>query len=58
MVCSDGLNGEITDPQIRDIMVNNGHDMESMAKELIDAACDNGGKDNVTAICAHVEELI
>jgi len=57
MVCSDGLNGEITDPQIRDIMINNGDDMEGMAKELIVVACENGGKDNVTAICVRIDAI-
>ena len=57
MVCSDGLNGEITDPQIRDIMLNNGDDVESMAKQLIVVACENGGKDNVTAICVRVDAV-
>lgn len=54
MICSDGLNGELEDPGIREIMVKHGTDVESMAKELIQAACDNGGKDNVTAICVHM----
>ena len=57
MVCSDGLNGEITDPDIRDIMMNHGTDVEGMAKDLIVTACENGGKDNVTTICVHVEEI-
>jgi len=57
MVCSDGLNGEITDPQIRDIMIAHVDDMEQMAKSLIVTACENGGKDNVTAICVRVDDL-
>mgnify|MGYP002632210355 CR=1 FL=1 len=54
MFCSDGLNGEMENPEIRDIMVKHGTNVETMAKDLIRIACDNGGKDNVTAICVHM----
>lgn len=57
MVCSDGLSGEVTDPQIQEIMRRHGSDVKSMAKELIKVACENGGKDNVTTICVYIDEV-
>jgi PPM family protein phosphatase len=57
MLCSDGLSGEITDPQIRDIMARHGDDVRTMGADLIQIACENGGKDNVTAICVRVDEV-
>lgn len=57
LLCSDGLSGEVADPQIRDIMVRNGTDLRAMGAELIRTACDNGGKDNVTSVVVRVEAL-
>lgn len=57
MLCSDGLSGEVADPQIRDIMVRHKGEVRGMGAELIRTACDNGGKDNVTTICIRVDEV-
>ena len=57
MLCSDGLSGEVTDPQIRDIMMRHNGDVRGMGAELIRTACDNGGKDNVTTICVRIDEV-
>ena len=57
MLCSDGLNGELTNPQIRDIMAKHNGDVTGMAQQLIKDACDAGGKDNVTALCVRVDAL-
>lgn len=57
MLCSDGLSGEVSDPQIRDIMVKHRGDVRGMGAELIRTACDNGGKDNVSTICIRVDEI-
>lgn len=57
ILCSDGLSGEVTDAQIRDIMVQENHDLVAMVARLIQTACDNGGKDNVTCIAARVDEV-
>jgi protein phosphatase len=57
MLCSDGLSGEVTDPQIRDIMMAANGDLKAMTQELIKVACDNGGKDNITAITVCIEEI-
>ncbi len=57
MLCSDGLSGEIEDDGILKIMVDAGADLEAMVNRLIDQACENGGKDNVTVIVARIDAL-
>ena len=56
ILCSDGLSGEVTDAQIRDIMAEE-KDLVAMVARLIRTACENGGKDNVTCIAARVDEV-
>jgi serine/threonine protein phosphatase PrpC len=50
LLCSDGLSGEVTDPNILEIVKAHSADLDAAVQALIKAACDNGGKDNVTAI--------
>jgi len=50
LLCSDGLSGMITDPQIFDIVEKAGDDMELASAELIKAANDHGGEDNITVV--------
>lgn len=47
LLCSDGLNGEINDEKIKNIF-NSSNDINSVGTELIKAALNAGGKDNVT----------
>ncbi|TDP73842.1 protein phosphatase [Bradymonas sediminis] len=54
MLCSDGLNGMITDDVIRQIMVDNYDDLEQCCTELIDAANANGGTDNITVAVVQI----
>ena len=49
LICSDGLTDMLTNFDISNIMLNAG-DPESCVRELIRAALDHGGKDNITAI--------
>ncbi len=51
VLCSDGLSGEVTDPQILELVDRHRDDLDKAVEALIKAACDNGGKDNVTVIC-------
>jgi protein phosphatase len=55
LVCSDGLNGELDDEQIADILQAQ-RDPQAAVDELIQAALRSGGRDNVTAIVvdAHI----
>jgi protein phosphatase len=49
ILCSDGLSDEVDDAQISEIMSLAGN-VEDAADNLVTAAIDNGGKDNVTVI--------
>ena len=48
VLCSDGLNGMISDAEIAEVVAAAGEDMEKAAKGLIDAANKKGGEDNIT----------
>lgn len=52
LLCSDGLSGEVPDEQMRDILREDGDDLNKAVHDLIMRACDNGGKDNVTCVLA------
>jgi len=49
VLCSDGLSGMVTDPQINDI-VTRSKSLERAVAELVDAANRAGGTDNVTVL--------
>ncbi len=49
LLCSDGLSGMIEETQMEQIMIDN-HDLEECAEELIKAANDAGGNDNISLI--------
>jgi PPM family protein phosphatase len=54
LLCTDGLTGMVTDPEI--IAVLQEHvDPEPAAQALIEKALDHGGRDNVTALIARYE---
>lgn len=50
LLCSDGLNTMISDDDILDIVSRNGKDLDKACEELISAANQNGGEDNITAV--------
>jgi protein phosphatase len=60
MLCSDGLSGMCTDPEMNDMInafVNDpakANDVEGMCDVLIARANENGGNDNVTCTCIKV----
>lgn len=49
LVCSDGLSGELSAAQLRDILSDE-HDPQDAATRLIHEALLRGGRDNITAI--------
>ena len=53
MLCSDGLYGEIKDPEIVEIL-NSGKSMNDVCTELVDEAIRAGGRDNITVICLKI----
>ena len=58
LLCSDGLCGVISDEAIQDILST--HASSNLSKaclDLVDAANDKGGKDNITAVIMRVDGL-
>lgn len=49
LLCSDGVTDMLTNFEIADILLTQ-QDPEACVQELIRAACEKGGKDNITAI--------
>lgn len=57
LLCSDGLSGEVEDPDMLQIVQKHGDDLNESVHELIDKANKHGGKDNITAILVQVTSL-
>src|SRR3954447_4580901 len=55
LICSDGLTGMISEDAIAEIL-SAGGSLDAAAKQLIDAANENGGRDNITAILFRLED--
>ncbi len=55
LLCSDGLVDEVDDEHIKKIL-NQHEDAQTAAEALVQAANDNGGRDNITVIVADVYE--
>lgn len=55
LLCSDGLSGPVTDEAIAKILSQD--DLDRIPDDLIDAANDAGGPDNVTAVVIGFESL-
>jgi protein phosphatase len=53
ILCSDGLWGEVTEPEIKDVL-QDAPSPVAAAKQLIDIANASGGPDNITAIIIQV----
>ena len=56
LVCSDGLSNELTDAQMRDVLVEMGTPQAACAR-LIALANEHGGNDNITVIVADVDAI-
>lgn len=55
LLCSDGLSGMVRDSSMQKILAS--HDaLPDAAKALVEAANDNGGRDNITAVLFRVED--
>jgi|SRR5579871_620169 len=50
LLCSDGLTDQLTAGQVREIIERYDGDAEKVARELVQAANEAGGKDNTTAL--------
>ena len=56
VLCSDGLNGMVSDDRILEIVRNAGSDVETAAKALVAQANHNGGEDNTTVVVVRITE--
>jgi protein phosphatase len=56
LLCSDGLSGMVGDGQLEEILTANGTKPEQAVDELIRAANEAGGQDNITAVVVRVED--
>ncbi len=50
LLCSDGLSGEITDPEMLEVFLDNSHDLQAACHALIEKGNQNGGHDNITVV--------
>ena len=57
LVCSDGLSRMVSDKRIGEIIREGGDDVKATARNLIDAANEAGGIDNITVALVRVGEL-
>jgi protein phosphatase len=55
LLCSDGLTGMLPEDEILRLVTSNEGNLEHACKELIDAANERGGLDNVTAVLVRTE---
>lgn len=55
LLCSDGLCGMLHDEEMADVISNSSDDAEQIVANLIDAARQAGGSDNITAVLCKVE---
>ena len=55
LLCSDGLSGMISDPQLADLLGAE-RDLDVLCERLISMANKNGGLDNITVVAIRVEE--
>lgn len=55
LLCSDGLHGEVSDAQIKEIL-DHGYSARRSAELLVEAALDNGGRDNVTVLLLALDD--
>ena len=55
LLCSDGLNGELEDSQIAEILASTDN-VEAAVDALVDAAITNGGRDNTSVIIIEIKE--
>ncbi len=56
VLCSDGLNGMVSDDRILGLVHNAGSDVETACKALIAQANQNGGEDNTTVVVVRITE--
>ena len=56
VLCSDGLNGMVSDDRILEVIQASSGDIEWAAKALVSEANQNGGEDNITVLLVQITE--
>ncbi len=56
LLCSDGLNDMLDDEEIRELLAQETHDLDTIPASLIERANNQGGEDNVTAVVIEVRK--
>ena len=54
LLCSDGLNKELSDTEIAKVLMS--YDSDAATQELIDLSLEHGGRDNITVALIRFEE--
>src|SRR5690606_4723940 len=55
LLCSDGLSDMLASEQMSAMLADNDTDLELLCSSLVQAANDNGGRDNISVMLAKVE---
>lgn len=58
LLCSDGLTGMVTDPEIGEVLATCGAEPELAATQLLKMANNSGGNDNISIIVVHVDKVV
>lgn len=56
LLCSDGLTEELPDEAIAPLLANTDSDRETLVKELVEAAKEKGGRDNITVVVVAMDQ--
>lgn len=56
LLCSDGVTDMITDEQIAEAFLSSAN-MRDASRKIVDQALENGGRDNITALCLQVKKV-
>jgi PPM family protein phosphatase len=57
LLCSDGLTSMVHEPQLKPLLADRSRPLEQIGRELIAAANEAGGRDNITVILFRVEDV-
>jgi protein phosphatase len=57
LVCSDGLTGMVHEPELKPLVDRAGEPLEKIGRDLIAAANEAGGRDNITVILFRLEDV-
>ncbi|HZH23618.1 MAG TPA: Stp1/IreP family PP2C-type Ser/Thr phosphatase [Solirubrobacteraceae bacterium] len=57
LLCSDGLTSMVHEPQLKSLLADRTRPLEQIGRELIAAANEAGGRDNITVILFRIEEV-